>query len=230
MNNNKKLLIICDSHGTNWGCNGYADQLKNRLATQWDITTLAYPGISINKIYDFLRAENVDNFDAIVLGVGNPDVHPRIPRTIIIKLKSIGISSARDSYFSVPPQINASYIARLPLFLFRLIAIRFKTETYTSTPELTLAISSTLKLLAPRTKKVYILPIFKVNSRIYGHTHNTNADIINNYIKTKHATHLIEDPDISENVYKKFRNYDFFHFKDEFQAKICAAIEKKIQS
>lgn len=228
--NKKRLLIICDSHGTNWGCIGYASKLNKRLEAQWDVTVLAYPGMSLKKIYRSLLEEQLGEYEAIVLGVGNPDVHPRIPRAITQTLKKIGIRSVRDSYFSVPPRINLSYIARLPFFIFRLIAIRLKTETYTSSIELKSLASETLKFLSNRTENLYILPLFKVNPYIYGKHHNINTDIINNHLRSKHKKNLIEDPRISENVYSSFRNYDFFHFRDGFQIKICEAIESKIST
>lgn len=228
--NKKTLLIICDSHGTNWGCTGYAHRLNGRLSDSWNVTTLAYPGISLKKIYALLCSNDISNYDAIVLGVGNPDVHPRMPRKIINTLKQIGISSARDSYFSVPPIINLSYIARSPLFLIRLLITRFHLETYTTTPELKSLITKTLELLATKTSSIHILPIFKVSERVYGKSHNLNANEINNYLNTTYTPLLINDLSISENVYQHCRNLDFFHFNDEFQDKICSAIERKLSS
>ena len=224
----KKLLIICDSHGTDWGCTGYASRLKDILPPQWDVTILAYPGISLKKIHYYLLKEELEQFDSIVLGVGNPDVHPRIPKAVISKLKKLGVKSARDSYFSVPPIINPSYLARLPFFIFRMFAIRFKTETYASTDELKELTSQTIQLLINRTSNLYILPLFKVNSLAYGKTHSANADEINEYIRITHPSYLIEDPYITENTYRKFRNFDFFHFKNEYQIILSRIIEKKV--
>lgn len=224
----KKLLIICDSHGTDWGCTGYASRLKNILPPQWDVTILAYPGISLKKIHCYLLKEDIKQYDSIVLGIGNPDVHPRIPKSVISKLKNLGVKSARDSYFSVPPVINLSYLIRLPFFIFRLFAIRLKTETYASTDELKELTTQTIQLLINRTSNLYILPLFKVSSLVYGKTHNTNADEINEYIRISHPSYLIEDPCITENSYQKYRNLDFFHFKNEYQIKLSRIIEKKV--
>ena len=228
--NRKTLLIICDSHGTDWGCVGYANRLKSLLNDEWDTVTLAYPGISLKKIYSSLCDNELKQFDAILLGIGNPDVHPRMPRAVIGLLKRLGFSSARDSYFSVPPNINLSYLLRLPLFLVRILTVRLRIETYTSAPELEQLISKTIELLSTKTKQLHILPIFKVSEHIYGKTHNLNASNLNRYLYNSHHTNLIKDDAISEKHYKNNRNFDFFHFNNSFQEKLAKTIEKVINN
>ncbi len=226
--NKKKLLIICDSHGTDWGCMGYAIRLKTLLSENWDTTVLAYPGKDLKKIHTSLLDENIQYYDAIVLGVGNPDVHPRMPRKIISLFKAMGISSARDSYFSVPPKINLSYLLRLPFFIFRILVIRLRTETYTSIQDLKKLTTQIIDYLSTKTTRLYILPIFKVCETIYGKSHNINADEINEYLFDTHQSSLINEETISESIYRHYRNFDFFHFNDDFQEKLTKTIANNI--
>jgi len=100
----KKVLIICDSHGTEWGAIGYAWQIKNTLNRD-RVGILEYGGVKLSKIYEEIQENKtmLEDYDIIILGIGNPDIHPRMPKIIMNIFKKFGLKSVRDSYFSVPP-------------------------------------------------------------------------------------------------------------------------------
>ncbi|OBY92285.1 hypothetical protein A6723_028625 [Pseudomonas sp. AU11447] len=219
----KKLLITCDSHGTNWGCIGYAELIRKSLEDKnWEVTTLAFPGLSLRKAAPSIIASLETKYDAVIIGLGNPDIHPRIPKKIIASLKKIGIRNIRDSYFSVPPFLSLSYFARLPLFILRLILIRFYKETYLSQNEIKRVLSKIIDVSLKKSKKTIIIPTFKINEKVYGTDHNTRSTDINNYLINNYTEHIV-NPQKKANY-----NIDFFHFKQNFQDNLCCVILKKI--
>jgi len=86
----KKILIVCDSHGMKWGAIGYAWQIKKKLK-EHQVDIVECPGLSIKKCATYFM-ENIKrkyDYDIVVFGLGNPDVHPRMPLVIMKLLKNI---------------------------------------------------------------------------------------------------------------------------------------------
>jgi hypothetical protein len=226
----KNILIICDSHGTRWGAIGYAWQIKNKLRNI-NIEILEYGGVGLNKIYEDIKKDifKLEFYDMIIIGIGNPDIHPRMPKKIINLLKRFGLTFIRDSYFSVPPIINLSYLIRFPFFLLRLILIRFINETYLSNVMVVEYIDKIVNQLQYKTKKIIILPLFEVNELVYTNTHNQNAIEINTILKKKYVNDLFQSKLLDNNEYKKYYNYDGFHFKTIFHEKLSIELVKIIK-
>ena len=217
----KNFLIICDSHGTKWGAIGYAWQIKKTLNKD-RVDILEYGGVSLSKIYKEIQSDKsmLKNYDVIIIGIGNPDIHPRMPKFFIEFLKKIGLSFVRDSYFSIPPVMIFSYFIRMPFFLFRLLMIRFIDERYLSNQEVLENIQNIVEHLKYKTKKVILLPLWNVNQTVYTRRHNENAKEINSSLKRKFPKEFFESEIFKSDEYKKYYNYDGFHFKNFFHEKL----------
>lgn len=224
----KKLLIICDSHGTNWGCKGYANLIEESLSSNWEATTIELPGLSIKKAIPAVTGLQ-DRYDSILIGLGNPDIHPRVPRKIISTLRALGIKKARDSYFSIPPIFCTSYILRLPLFLLRLIFIRIKPDFYSTQSELKSSFTKIINDLSIRSNKIFIIPTFKADHRLYGRSHNLRAIEFNSFLYKNFPASTINLEDITRTRYEDHYNKDLFHFKQEYQDRLSAAITNLIE-
>lgn len=219
-----QLLIICDSHGIDWGCIGYATLTKNYLERNenWEVTIAAYPGISLKKASTSIKQHLEKKYDSIIIGLGNPDIHPRTPKKLVSTLKKIGIRSARDSYFSIPPFICFSYFARMPLFLLRLALIRIFKRTYLSQEEIKSFLTEIIDEANSNTNSTNIIPTLKVNAKIYGKDHNLRSIDINDFLHKKYSTDIINIPGNDKH------NIDFFHYRQEFHTSLSNAIIEKI--
>ncbi|MFS2122309.1 hypothetical protein [Pseudomonas sp. Pseusp97] len=225
----KKLLIICDSHGTNWGCKGYASLIENALIRDWDTTTIKLPGLRIESAI-LAITDTHESYDLILIGLGNPDIHPRIPRKFILALRALGIKKARDSYFSVPPTICISYILRLPLFLLRLILIRLFPEFYSSPKELKSVFTRIIKELSLKSDRILIIPTFRVDHRLYGQAHNVRSREFNDFLQEAFPTSTIDPNRLTCTSYENHYNKDYFHFKQGYQDILSIAIIKLIEN
>jgi hypothetical protein len=221
----KKILIICDSHGTKWGATGYAWQIKSIL-NESKVDILEYGGVRLTKIYEDIRnnSATLENYDSVIIGIGNPDIHPRMPKIIMNLFKEIGLKFVRDSYFSVPPTINLSYLVRVPFFLFRLIVIRFKNETYLTNKEVFKSMSHIIDYMQNKVKKVIVLPLWDVNQLVYTNQHNNNAKEINKLLEKEYTSEFFESKIFKSAEYKRYYNYDGFHFKNIFHKKLSNEI------
>ncbi|NNN28144.1 hypothetical protein [Pseudomonas nitroreducens] len=224
----KKLLIICDSHGTDWGCNGYANLIKKSLNRYWETKIIELPGMSIKKAIPAISG-TPEIYDSILIGLGNPDIHPRIPRKFILTLRAAGITKARDSYFSIPPKFCTSYILRIPLFLLRIILIRIIPDFYLSLEDLEFEFRELIGKLSEKSKNILIIPTFRVDSRLYGKHHNMRSTEINKFLQKKFPQQLINLDKLTESQYEENYNKDLFHFKQGYQDQISLAIAKLIE-
>lgn len=226
-----KILIICDSHGTKWGAVGYAWQIKNNL-TNVQVDILEYGGVSIKKILNDSRLESlkIDEYESIVIGLGNADIHPRMPKFVINIFKRVGLSFVKDSYFTIPPKVTLSYILRFPFFIVRLMFIRYYYESYLTDKEFLVFFKKLIKNNYLDKNKLLILPLLYVNENIYTSRHNTSAEKINNELKQQYPKYFIDDDVFNYANYKKYYNYDCFHFKDKFHEELSAKIMHKLKS
>jgi hypothetical protein len=152
-----------------------------------------------------------------------------MPKKIMNLFKIFGLTFIRDSYFSVPPIINLSYIARFPFFLFRLILIRFINETYLSNVMVLQYINKIVNQLQYKAKTIFILPLLEVDELVYTNKHNQNAKEINTGLKKKYGNGLFQNKLLDNYEYKKYYNYDGFHFKNIFHEKLSIELVKIIK-
>jgi len=226
----KKMLIICDSHGTKWGAVGYAWQLKNNFK-DFDIDILEFGGISIKKIIEdeSLILKIKQNYDIVLVGLGNADVHPRMPKTVIDFLKKIGLSFIRDAYFTIPPVINLSYILRLPFFILRIFLLRYFYESYLNEKEFFNYFNKLITMIETKNNNIVILPLFKVNSNIYTDSHNIATDNINSKLEIFYNNYFFNSLKLEHKDYKKYYNFDGFHFRGKFHQNISTILMNHIK-
>lgn len=222
------MLVICDSHGTKWGALGYAWQLKKKLGTN-DVDIIEYGGISIQKI-PFLLKESIQNshYTHIIIGLGNVDVHPRMPLNVMKFCRKIKLFFIREGLFSVPPTLNLYYIIRLPFFILKLIIIRFFKQTYLSNDEIRTAIENIYIDLKDKGEYITILPLFEVNEIIYTNYHNIQSKNINSWLMKNYKNIFFDDQIVEKHFYKNYYNYDFFHFKTEYHNMLSDLLITKI--
>jgi len=226
----KKLLIICDSHGTKWGATGYAWQLKEKMGSK-NVDIIEFGGISIQKIPTLLK-ERIDttHYTYILIGLGNVDVHPRMPLYVMKFCRKIKFSFIREGLFNVPPTINLSYIVRLPFFLLKLIIIRFIKQTYSSNKKIKIAFTIIYNFLNKKSKHIILLPLFEVNEKIYTQHQNIKVIGINNWLKSEYTSAFLEDEILKKSFYKNYYNYDFFHFKTIYHSMLADLLFSKISN
>jgi hypothetical protein len=140
----------------------------------------------------------------------------------------IGLGFIRDSYFSVPPKINLSYLLRLPFFIIRLFATRFIKESYMANSDIKTTLDEILQKIK-QDSNLLILPLFCVNSKVYGKFHNHNCDIINSFLSRKYKEDFLDDKLTDYSVYKKYYNKDCFHFKTNYHDSLSDKIKEKIE-
>lgn len=216
-----KILIICDSHGSNYGVESYS----SKISKEYDTEILSFPGLSLSKINNELCIDR--NYNIGVLQLGNPDIHPRMPKRFIDKGKKLSFGIVRDSLFSIPPKLSMSFIIRFPFFLIRLLVIRLmkKKEYYTNEEDFYYIYTCIYKKMIKKCEKVIIIPTFEVNETIYGPWHNRYSKIINTWLVNKFNERVLE----FNNFNNKNFNIDFFHFNDYFHLRLYKELKKKFE-
>jgi len=81
-------------------------------------------------------------------------------------------------------------------------------------------ISNIFKYVKDKTQRVIILPLWDVNKFVYTDKHNKNAREINTLLKKEYKQDFFESEIFISNEYKKYYNYDSFHFKNTFHEKL----------
>lgn len=222
----KKVLLVTDSHGTNYGIdNSYTELLLND--GEYCITQVSYGGVPLDFFINEVKGIN-GNFDIAIVQVGNPDVHPRMPSKILKFIRNKGIELCRDSLFSVPPKLEFTYFIRFPLFLVRLIFTRFYKEYYNSISDIQHKFKIIVETLESKSQRVIIFPLFKVHPFVYGQTHNKNVEEINNFLNNNYNGEFLKDEIIEFSFYSKFYNFDWFHFNNIYHEKIYKLLKDSI--
>tara|TARA_B100000678_G_C18225236_1_gene508580 strand:+ start:2302 stop:2997 length:696 start_codon:yes stop_codon:yes gene_type:complete len=221
----RKILVICDSHGTKWGANGYGE-LLNENFDECEVTLLRFGGISLEKIYKSLVDKKFESYDFVILGVGNPDVHPRFPIRFKKAALKLGVL-VKESYFCIPPFFCFTYFARIPTFILKLVLIRFWKESYLEKEEVVFYFSKIHELFRNKCTKVIILPLFYV-SNIYGGYHNDNVFYVNRVLKKNFRDDFLEGKVFEGSYYRRFYNKDFFHFTQSYQYDIYESIKERM--
>lgn len=223
----KKVLLICDSHGTDWGAKGYANQLKSILSKGIQLDILTFAGVSLKKIekeiFVFLKDE--DFYNHIFIGLGNVDVHPRMPITLMRKCRDIGLKVCREGLFTLPPKLSFSYLLRFPFFLHKRLLLFFFKESYATDIEIKKSIKNIItKMNMENTSNIHMLPLLEVKRVFYGNWHNLRVREINRWLKSDFGNILIKNNIFSIDNYKQQFNDDGFHFKDIFHEQIAKCI------
>ena len=224
MRNKVEVLIICDSHGTRWGCVGYANLIKEE-GRNFNVTLLEYPGVKLKEVVEDVKSKQLCYYDVIVVGIGNPDVHSRMP-FFLKKFFSFLNIPYRDSYFSVPPFYCFSFFLRLPFFLIRLALIRIFKESYLDKKEVIEILERLVIMLKKNARKVVVVPLFEVDEKVYGKFHNANVRYVNKRLSRDFPESFFQPEILDPKVYKEFYNIDFFHFKQEFHNRLTVDLNK----
>jgi hypothetical protein len=224
-----KILFISDSHGTDYGVKSFVSIICENLVDK-KIKKICYGGKPLDYFIEKILSLNRDEkFDFVILQIGNPDVHPRMPHKILKYFRNKGLKFCRDSLFSIPPSFNLSYILRLPFFFFRLILIRFYREYYNSINEIQDKLTFLVEQLEKIADRIIIMPLFKVNHHLYGEYHNKNVEIINDFLRKSYPDYIFLSKNLDYSVYKKYYNLDGFHFRKNFHIKLSEELIKVIK-
>lgn len=211
-----KILILCDSHGANYGCKSYSMFLKEYYMGKSEVEIITYAGISLLKIVESL--EVFGDYDKIIIQIGNPDISPRMPYKFLQRMKKITNNFIRDSLFSIPPKLGFMYFCRLPLFILRLIVIRMmaKKNYYSTDEEFKKRYKKIYNILREHSNEVFIIQLFQCNEKIYGNFHNKRALKLNEWLKNEFGLKTFIDLEDYEVSYKNYFNYDYFHLKTNY--------------
>ncbi|WP_243388194.1 hypothetical protein [Bacillus kexueae] len=213
------ILFISDSHGTDYGVKSYVSLISEKHTKK--VKKICYGGMPIDYFIEKVSLlDKSEKVDLTIIQIGNPDVHPRMPHKVLKHLRSKGLKFCRDSLFSIPPTLNLSYLLRFPFFLFRLLLIRFYQEYYNSINEIQSKLAIIIRDLERISKKIIIVPLFKINSFVYGDYHNKNVDMVNSFLSNNYPDYFLTSANLNYEIYKKQFNLDGFHFNDRFHYKL----------
>lgn len=212
----KRVLIIADSHGADYGVCGYASRMKKKMRQTLDIDILKFGGVPIKKIRSQLCRTTYPQYDIVIFQIGNPDVHPRLPQGLLRVMRKIGGAVFRDSLFSVPPVLRWDYPLRLPLFLLRLVVIRFYREYYATDDEILSEFAKIIKKFRDNGAEFFIIPLFQVCPITYGKYHNDRVLRINSLLYSRWGRKVLHCTCLQEAHYRKCYNLDRFHFNDQY--------------
>jgi hypothetical protein len=221
------ILIICDSHGTNYGVEkSYTEIIKQKFdGKQYYINVIGLGGI---KIETALKKVLLDNklYDYVIIQYGNSDMHPRIRYEILHRLSRLNHFLGRDGLYTLPPKIGVRYFLKIPFFVCRRVFLLSGHRIQTSYADFI----KTIKIIVAKYEhsKIYIFPLFNVHSFVYGRIHNKNVCIINEILEKQFPEIIIKDNLLKENVYKKFYNNDYFHFKQEYHYLLANILLERI--
>lgn len=224
----KRLLIICDSHGAGYGTTGFAESITQYLGKDWEIDARSFGGIAVTGIFEQLQSAQLANYEAAIVQIGNPDVHPRMPIRLLRWFRSRGLAFMRDSLFSVPPNYSVRYFMRFPFFLFRLILLRFHQEFVIDIDTLAGGIEDIVNLTKRVSGRTIILPIFAVKSSVYTGSHNARAREINRHLLSRFPDLMTRDQLCSPEQFQNYYNRDGFHFNREYHDLLAESLAKEM--
>lgn len=223
----RKLLIVCDSHGAGYGTTGFVKRMAEKLDQRWEIDRREYGGITVDRIIEKLQDDGLGNYDLGIIQVGNPDVHPRMPIKPLRFLRSLGMSFMRDSLFSVPPNFSLRYFLRWPLFLIRMVVLRFHQEFIFSEKELTEAMRKLIALVDKKCDRMAVLPIFEVSARLYTDSHRRRARRVNEIIRSEFDQAFYQSAILEPEYMRQYYNHDGFHYVAEYHQILCDDLIKE---
>ncbi len=223
------VLLVCDSVGSEWGASGYAKTLARKMASHGVIVDVrSYGGVPIAKVRPRLFEQDLGRYDVIVVHLGNPDVHPRMPRRPLQVARKAGFSFCRDGLFFVPPSFGPAWVIRLPFFLLRLAIVRNHGEYYATVEEI---IEEHVKLVAQLSHHapvVLTIPIFEVSAGVFGPAHNDRARRVCHGLRAEYGVNLVTGPIVDPETYGPFRNCDWFHLKQPYHELLADYLMNRI--
>lgn len=223
----KHVLVVCDSHGSDYGAETYATRIKQSLQRTTCVDILSFGGKPISQIHEEVKAVIVQHYDFCILQVGNPDVHPRMPWRLLKGIRSVGIRFVRDSWFSVPPKWQYRSPVKFPLFILRLCLIRVVPSYYASISDIIHSHIKLYDMLSENCDLVLSFPLFEVNEFVYGSSHNQRARAVNCALSRHYGHKFVTLPILSPKVYKLHFNHDCFHFRDSYHRLLGQSISNE---
>jgi len=211
-----QILVVCDSIGSPWGAKGFAHTLRDLVGEDITVSVHVYAGVPIQSILKTSLSSPQAKYDCVIVHVGNPDVHPRMPRRPLKALRSKGLTFCRDGLFSLPPFFSIQWLLRFPFFLFRVILTRIYREHYASVDEI---VQNHIRLtdhLAKTCSRIIVIPLYEVPSIVYGAAHNIRTRAVNASLQHHYETLLFDRPSTSRAVYRRFYNWDAFHLRQPY--------------
>lgn len=206
-----KTIVICDSHGSGYGGQAFFDSSE-------DCYIFKYGGFSIVKIYEDLKNHKL-SCEKLIIQIGNPDVHPRLPIKLISLFGKLHPSLGKQHLYSLTPKLSYKSFINIPLFLLRRLITIFWVESYSTPQEIILNISRIAELIEH--KDLFVFQIFQVNRLVYGRYHNTLADETNQLLNS-----LFRIVDL-KGINFKF-SLDYFHFNTKTSTQIKKQMLKLI--
>ena len=217
-----RVLLVTDSMGSDYGATGFA-----RVAYEtWDasVNWLVYAGLPIAQVAEDLAERVTERYDVAVVQLGVPDVHPRFPLPVMRALRRLGLRFVRENFFFTPPRFGLLWLVKSPLLLLRLVSTRLHRACYTSTDDLVEIHGQIVAELSEKASRVLTLPVFEV-SPIYGRDHTTRARAANERLAAAYGEDFVRCPALEPSVYGRFRNHDYFHFRDPYHRLLAAELE-----
>ncbi|MBF7081593.1 SGNH/GDSL hydrolase family protein [Desulfallas sp. Bu1-1] len=184
----------------------------------------------IKKINQALKNLTLNYYDLCIIQIGNPDIHPRMPINILKYFRKKGLAMFRDSLFSVPPIFGIKYLLRFPFFVIRLIFIRLHQEFYATNNEIIYEFQELIRIIKRSSSELIIMPLFEVNSIIYGKIHNIRAMEINKKILDLYKNIVLNSPLLESKTYRNYYNWDWFHFRQQYHNMLSELLVQAIKA
>lgn len=214
----KKILILGDSHSTNYGTRSYIEELND----QYEIIVLTAAGLPIQSMFYKLEQESITAcFDFCIVQLGNPDVHPRFLLKHKRTFKRFFGINIRESFFSLPPRFGVKYIFKIIPAIIKKIYISLYSESYNSPDEIIKIIADIVSMI--NYKKLIVMPVFPVQPFIYGSLHNILAEEFN--VKRHSLNGVCVNFQTEDLDYQA----DGFHFTYKMHRRIANELSKFIE-
>jgi hypothetical protein len=139
-------------------------------------------------------------------------------------LRKLGLRFVRENFFFTPPRFGILWVVKSPLLLIRLVSTRLYRASYTTIDDLTRLHGEIVTNLGEKVPRVLVLPVFEV-SRIYGRDHTNRAREANERLAAAYGPDFVRCPALQPAVYGRFRNRDFFHFRDPYHQLLARELE-----
>ena len=219
---NRRVLMVTDSMGTDYGAVGYAHVAKDSYPATVDV--LHYAGLPAFMVAAILDELTLADYDVALVQLGVPDITSRFPLLIMKGLRKVGFKFIRERFFFTPPRFGWRWVAHLPLLVIRLVVTRVYRASFTSADDLVELIDHIVVRLRKHARRVVVLPVFEV-SRLYGRDHTRRAVDVNERLARLFGPDFVRVPALDPAVYGRFRNHDFFHLRDEYHRLLAQELE-----
>lgn len=222
-----RVLVLSDSHGTDYAGRSYVDFLSELLAAQprpVAVVRHSFSGIPlaqwVGRLPDLLRGP----YQAVIVQYGNADVHPRIPQRLRSGVRRTTGIGMRDTWFQVPPRLGVKYLVKLPFLVMKRVLIGvLGTESYTSAQDLE-AFFLTIRNLLPDGTPLIVLPLVEVKPILYGKSHNRAAAAVNERLESHLGGSVLRLPGPPRYV------ADGFHWREAYHRLLAEALAGRLSA